>query len=53
MLFQQGPLQTTGYMVFGYTVIFGTMLLYILSLYSRWRNFKKDEELLKDLEQDE
>ena len=52
MLFQQGTLETTGYMIFGYTVIFGTMLLYVLSLFSRWRNLKKDEDLLKDLEQE-
>jgi len=53
MLFQQGPLETTGYMIFGYVIIFGTMLLYLISLFTRWRNLKKDEELLKELENEE
>lgn len=51
MLLQQGPAETTGYMIFGYVVIFGTMFVYLLSLISRWRNLQKDEELLKDIEQ--
>ncbi len=51
MLFQQGPAETTSYMIFGYAVIFGSMFLYFLSLVSRWRNLKKDEELLRDLEE--
>lgn len=51
MLFQQGPAETTGYMIFGYTVIFGSMLFYVLSLLTRWRNLRKDEELLEDLEE--
>lgn len=53
MLLQQGPLETTGYMIFGYTIIFGTMLLYLISIVVRWRNLKKDEELLKELEKEE
>ena len=40
-------------MIFGYTIIFGTMFLYLISLITRWRNLKKDEELLKDLEREE
>lgn len=51
MLLQQGPAETTGYMIFGYVVIFGSMFLYLLSLISRWRNLRKDEELLEDLEE--
>ena len=50
MLFQEAPSETTGYMILGYAVIFGTLLLYLFSMYTRWRNLKKDEELLKDLE---
>lgn len=51
MLLQQGPAETTGYMIFGYVVIFGSMFLYVLSLISRWRNLRKDEELLEDIEE--
>ena len=50
MFFQEAPAETTGYMIFGYTVIFGTMLIYLISLFTRWRNFKKDEELLEEME---
>ena len=51
MLLQQGPAETTGYMIFGYVVIFGSMFLYLLSLISRWRNLRKDEELLEDIDE--
>ena len=51
MLFQAGPAETTGYMILGFSVIFGSMLLYLLSLMSRWKNLRKDEELLEDLEE--
>ena len=50
MFFQQTPAETTGYMIFGYTIIFGTMLLYLGSLFTRWRNYKKDQEVLEELE---
>ena len=51
MLFRAGPAQTTGYMIFGFSVIFGSMFLYLFSLASRWKNLRKDEELLDDLEE--
>jgi hypothetical protein len=50
MLFQEGPIETTGYMIFGYSVIFGTIFIYLFSLFTRWRNLVKDQELLKELE---
>ena len=50
MFFQQAPAETTGYMIFGYTIIFGTMFLYLMSLFTRWRNYKKDQEVLEDLD---
>ena len=49
-ILQQGPAETTNYMVLGYAVIFGVMFLYILSLYLRQRNMQQDLELLKDLQ---
>ena len=48
-ILQEGPAQTTNYMVFGYTVIFGSLFLYIASLYVRRRNLQQDLEAMKDL----
>lgn len=53
MLFQEGPANTTAYMIAGYAVIFGVMLIYLISLAIRRRNLKEDFEVLKDLEESE
>lgn len=50
MLFQEIPAETTNYMILGYTIVFGTLGGYLFSLFSRWRNLKKDKELLEELE---
>jgi hypothetical protein len=50
---QQGPPDTTGYMIFGYVVIFGVMFLYLASLVLRTRNLQRDVEILEDLEEKE
>jgi len=50
MLFQDIPAETTGYMILGYTIIFGTMGIYLFSLFSRWRNLEKDKEVLEEFE---
>ncbi len=52
-LLQQAPAETTRYMIAGYSVIFGVMFLYIVSLFVRDRNLKRDIEMLKELEQKE
>jgi hypothetical protein len=49
MIFQEGPAQTTNYMIMGYAVIFGLMFIYVLSLYIRQRNLKQDLELMEEL----
>ena len=51
LLLQQGPADTLNYMVAGYAVIFGVMLLYLGSLIIRSRNLRQDIELLEDLEE--
>lgn len=51
MILQQGPAETTDYMVFGYVVIFGSMLLYLISLYLRQRSLKQDLTLIEDLQE--
>jgi CcmD family protein len=47
-LLQEAPAETTSYMIAGYTVIFGVILLYLLSLYIRQRNLKQDLEILEE-----
>lgn len=48
---QTAPAETTSYMIAGYAVIFGVMLIYLVSLVVRQRNLKQDMELIQDLEQ--
>lgn len=50
ILLQEAPANTNSYMVAGYTVIFGTMLLYLLSLAVRWKNLKEDLAVLEQLD---
>jgi CcmD family protein len=51
-LLQEGPAETTNYMIFGYAVIFGTIFLYIASLYLRRRNLQQDLETMKDWQEE-
>lgn len=48
----ESPANTLSYMLLGYGVIFGVMLIYIISLAVRTRNLKQDEALLLDLEKE-
>jgi hypothetical protein len=47
------PMETTNYMIAGYTVIFGVMLVYLVSLVVRWRNLKQDAQVLQELDRKE
>ena len=47
-LLQDGPAQTTNYMIAGYAVIFGVIAIYLLSLYIRQRNLKQDLAILEE-----
>jgi len=38
------------YMIAGYTVIFIVLAAYLISLVVRWRNLKRDHEILQDIE---
>ncbi len=53
LLQQEGPANTDGYMVAGYIVVFGVMVIYLVSLVVRQRSLNKDLELLEDLESGE
>jgi preprotein translocase subunit Sec63 len=50
LLLQEGPADTTAYMIAGYAVIFGVMLLYVISLWVRNRNLEKDLEVLQEIQ---
>jgi hypothetical protein len=50
---QDGPANTTSYMIAGYAVIFGMILIYIISLYVRQKNLLQDLEVLQELEDQE
>jgi hypothetical protein len=41
---------TSGYMIAGYAVIFGVMLIYLASLGIRYYNLKRELQALEDLE---
>ena len=49
-LIQQAPAQTTNYMIAGYVVIFGVMLIYLVSLAWRTRKLQQELVLLAELE---
>ena len=44
------PANTLGYMVAGYTVVFVTLLVYLVSLVARFRSLHQDEQTLRELE---
>ena len=50
LLTQNGPAETTGYMIAGYVVIFGVMLVYLVSLIVRTRNAQQEYQVFQDLE---
>ncbi|MGH2619350.1 MAG: hypothetical protein ACRDHG_02100 [Anaerolineales bacterium] len=50
MMLQEATPDTLGYMLFGYGVILGTMALFVLSLVSRFRNLRRELELLDEVQ---
>jgi len=52
MFLQEGPADTSGYMLFGYAVILVTMAFYIVSIRVRSKNLQKDLELLTEFEEE-
>lgn len=50
LLFESNIPDTTSYMIAGYAVIFGVMLVYLVSLFVRARNLHQDLRILHDLE---
>ena len=50
VVLQQGPADTTSYMWLGFGIIFGVMILHVVSLYNRANRLKKDQAFLEELE---
>ncbi len=44
---------TMNYMIAGYAVLFGGLLIYLSSLYIRRRNLRQDLDMLRELEKSE
>ena len=42
---------TTIFMLAGYAVIFSVMAIYIVSLFLRWRNLKRDLIILQEMQE--
>jgi hypothetical protein len=51
MFLQQGPADTVNYMIMGFSMILGTMLLYIVSLVVRTQNLRKDQAVLDEIDE--
>jgi len=49
-LLQNTPPDTSIYMIAGYTVIFGVMLVYLISLIVRGRNLRQDLDTFEEIE---
>jgi len=44
------PPETTNYMIAGYIVILGVMIIYVVSLFLRHRKLEQDLEILEEVE---
>jgi hypothetical protein len=47
-----GPADTLNYMIAGYAVIYGTLVIYVVSLVVRWQKLRADKAMLKDLKEE-
>jgi len=52
-ILQQAPAETTRFMIAGYAVIFSIMLAYVISIFIRRRNIKRELDMLKEIEPDD
>jgi len=50
MFFLETPPDTSQYMVAGYAIAFGVMLLYVASLVIRSRNLNRDMSMLEEMD---
>lgn len=52
MLFLETPPDTSQYMVAGYAIAFGVMLIYVVSMFIRSRNLKRDLSMLEEMDKE-
>ena len=52
MFFLETTPDTSQYMIAGYTIAFGIMILYVASLFIRFRNLYRDISMLEDMEEE-
>lgn len=50
MFFQEATPNTSMYMIAGYSVFFSVTVIYLISLFLRWRNLKRDLQTLEDMD---
>ena len=51
MFFLETPPDTSQYMIAGYAISFGVMLIYVISLAVRNRNLKRDLSMLEEMDE--
>jgi len=52
MFFLETPPDTSQYMVAGYAIAFGVMLVYVVSMFVRSRNLQRDMSMLEEMDKD-
>jgi hypothetical protein len=52
MFFLETPPDTSRYMVAGYAISFAVMLLYVASLFIRYRNLNRDMSMFEEMDKD-
>lgn len=52
MFFLETPPDTSQYMVAGYAISFAVMLIYVASLFIRFRNLNRDLSMLEEMDKD-
>lgn len=52
MFFLDTPPDTSQYMIAGYVIAFGVMLIYVASLFIRTRNLNRDMSMFEEMEED-
>lgn len=52
MLFLETPPDTSQYMIAGYVIAFAVMIIYVASLYIRFRNLNRDLSMFEEMDED-
>jgi len=52
-ILSQTPPDTSGFMIAGFVVFFGVMLIYLVSYFVRFKNLKADLDVLQEIENEE